>query len=59
LARELRERSRRKWGVSAKDIDEEIQTRRKVIKELARKPLLKVALSLEESTPEGKTAPVD
>jgi len=59
LARELRERSRRKWGVSAKDIDEEIQTRRKVIKELARKPLLKVALSLEESTPEGKTATVD
>lgn len=39
LARELRERNRRRWGISAKDIDEEIRARRRVIKDdLARQP---------------------
>jgi len=57
FARELRERNRRKWGVSAKGIDEAIQTRRKVIKDLSRKPVLTLTRSLEESMPNGPTVP--
>jgi hypothetical protein len=37
-ARELRERSRKKWGILSEKIDEQIKATRRFIKELNEKP---------------------
>jgi hypothetical protein len=37
-ARELRDRSREKWGKSSEEIDEQIKARRRFIKELNKTP---------------------